>query len=102
VAPGGRDSLKTYTGEGIVYVSCGARSRNDTNGKTGESFESYGKAPTPVVDLKAGIIFLKANDDALPGSADRIFSEGTSGGGQMSSMLGASGNMEEYYRISME
>lgn len=95
--PGGWNKFAPYTSEGIIYISCGARSRNDTNGLEGDEFESFGKAPTPVVDLKAGIIFLKANADAIPGNVDRIFSEGTSGGGQMSSMLGASGNMEEYY-----
>ena len=97
-APGGWHKAKGYTDNGFVYSSCGARSRNDTNGGTpGEDYENYGKAPTPVVDLKAGVMFVKANDEAIPGDKGRIFSEGTSGGGQMSSILGASGNMEEYY-----
>lgn len=98
ISPGGWHSVKGYTENGFVYISCGARSRNDTNnGTVGENFEHYGKAPTAVVDLKAGVIFVKANDAVIPGDKGRIFSEGTSGGGQMSSILGASGNMEEYY-----
>lgn len=97
-APGGWRGVKGYTENGFVYISCGARSRNDTNGGTvGEDYENYGKAPTAVADLKAGLIFVRANTDVIPGDKDRIFSEGTSGGGEMSSVLGASGNMEEYY-----
>ncbi|MDY3766334.1 MAG: hypothetical protein SO016_06490 [Lachnospiraceae bacterium] len=97
-APGGWRGVKGYTENGFVYISCGARSRNDTNGGTvGEDYENYGKAPTAVADLKAGLMFVRANADVIPGDKDRIFSEGTSGGGEMSSVLGASGNMEEYY-----
>lgn len=39
---------------------------------------------------------------AIPGDKDRIISIGTSGGGQMSSILGASGNMPEYYEYLYE
>ena len=84
----------TYIKEGMIYVSAGARSRNavDQSG-----LYNTGKAPTPIVDLKAGIIAIRANDDILPGNRDHIISVGTSGAGQMSSLLGASGNMSEYY-----
>lgn len=78
---------------GMIYVSCGSRSRDakDENGL------ASGKAPTPVVDLKAGVIALRANADVIPGDKNKIISVGASGGGQMSSILGASGNMDEYY-----
>ena len=79
----------SYLAEGFVYVSCGARSRNAENGT--------GKMPAPVVDLKAAVRYLRLNDAVIPGDAERIISDGTSGGGQMSSILGATGNMEEYY-----
>ena len=83
----------SYIAEGFVYVTAGARSRDavDENGL------HTGKAPTPVVDLKSGVIALRANNEVIPGDKNRIISIGTSGGGQMSSILGASGNMPEYY-----
>lgn len=77
-----------YVGEGFVFVNCGARSRD-----AGE----YGKSPCAVVDQKSAIRTLRLNADVIPGDMDRIFSVGASGGGQMSSILGASGNMDEYY-----
>ena len=79
-----------YIAEGFVYVSCGARSRGA--GENGE-----GKAPAPVVDLKSAVRTLRLNADVIPGDENKIVSVGTSGGGQMSSILGASGNMDEYY-----
>ena len=79
-----------YINEGFVYISCGARSRGA--GENGE-----GKAPAPVVDLKSAVRMLRLNADVIPGDEEKIVSVGTSGGGQMSSILGASGNMDEYY-----
>ena len=88
----------SYIEQGFVYVTAGARSRDaqDENGA------ATGKAPTQVVDLKSGVIALRANRDVIPGSTDRIISIGTSGGGQMSSIFGASGNMPEYYEYLYE
>ena len=83
----------TFIENGFVFVNCGARSRD-----AGE----YGKAPTPVVDLKSAVRTLRANADVIPGDEEKIISIGTSGGGQMSSILGASGNMEEYYSYLYE
>lgn len=78
-----------YLAEGFVFISVGARSRNAENGT--------GKMPAPVVDQKAAVRYLRLNDAVIPGDKDKIISEGTSGGGQMSSILGATGNMDEYY-----
>ena len=78
---------------GMIYVSCGSRSRDAKS----EDGTMTGKAPTPVADLKAGVIALRANDEVIPGDKSKIISVGASGGGQMSSALGATGNMEEYY-----
>ena len=83
----------SYIEQGFVYVTAGARSRDAVD----ENGVAAGKAPTQVVDLKSGVIALRANRDIIPGSTDRIISVGTSGGGQMSSIFGASGNMPEYY-----
>ena len=87
-----------YIQEGFLYVTAGARSRD----AYGEDGLATGKAPTQMVDLKSGIIELRANSDVIPGDKDRIISIGTSGGGQMSSILGASGNMPEYYEYMYE
>ncbi len=76
---------------GMIYVSCGSRSRDAMN----ESVHT-GKMPTPVTDLKAGVIALRANNDVIPGDKNKIISVGASGGGQMSSALGATGNMKQY------
>ena len=88
----------SYIAQGFVYVTAGARSRDavDENGL------HTGKAPTQVVDLKSGVISLRANRDVIPGNTDRIISVGTSGGGQMSSIFGASGNMPEYFEYLYE
>lgn len=83
----------SYIAEGFIYVTAGARSRDAVD----ENGVPTGKAPTQVVDLKSGVIALRANTDVIPGDKERIVSIGTSGGGQMSSILGASGNMPEYY-----
>ena len=52
-----------------------------------------------MADLKAGIRYfryLQAEQNAVPGNANRIFSFGHSGGGAQSSILGASGNSNVY------
>lgn len=79
-----------YIENGFVYVNCGARSRGA--GENGE-----GKAPAPVVDLKSAVRTLRLNAENIPGDEEKIISIGTSGAGEMSSILGASGNMEEYW-----
>ncbi|MBQ9347152.1 MAG: hypothetical protein IJT94_07425, partial [Oscillibacter sp.] len=83
----------SYIEQGMVYVTAGARSRD----AVGEDGTLTGKAPMQMADLKSGVIQLRANRDVIPGDTDRIVSVGTSGGGQMSSIFGASGNMAEYY-----
>ena len=89
----------SYIEQGMIYVTAGARSRD---AKSEDGSMITGKAPTQVVDLKSGVIALRANGDVIPGNKDRIISIGTSGGGQMSSILGASGNMPEYYEYLYE
>lgn len=89
----------SYIEQGMIYVTAGARSRD---AKSEDGTTATGKVPTQVVDLKSGVIALRANGDVIPGNKDRIISVGTSGGGQMSSILGASGNMPEYYQYLYE
>ena len=76
---------------GYVVASVGARGRTL---KDGEKF--IGKAPAAVIDLKAAVRYLKFNDKFMPGDANKIISNGTSAGGAMSALLGASANAKEY------
>ncbi|WP_106743115.1 subtype B tannase, partial [Neisseria iguanae] len=72
--------------KGYVVASAGARGRTSANGK----------APAAVADLKAAIRYLKANDKVMPGDAGKIIANGTSAGGALSALLGATGNHRDY------
>jgi acetyl esterase/lipase len=58
----------------------------------------YGTAPAAVVDLKAAIRYLRFNKGRIPGNTDQIVSTGTSAGGALSALLGASGDSPRYAR----
>lgn len=72
-----------YTGAGFIYVNAGCRGRDDG-------------APAGVTDLKAAIRYIRYNEGNIPGSMERIFSFGMSGGGAQSALLGATGDSELY------
>ena len=76
-------STASYTEAGFVYVYAGCRGRE-------------AGAPTGVTDLKAAIRYIRYTGDTVPGSVDRIFSFGMSGGGGQSALLGATGDSELY------
>ena len=77
---------------GFVVASPGARGRSVKN-----SAGVYtGKAPAGLVDLKAAISYLRYNDKIIPGDKSKIISNGTSAGGAMSTLLGATGNNGDY------
>jgi hypothetical protein len=77
---------------GYVYIDVATRSRN----VVGADGKYSGKSPSVVVDAKAAVRYLKLNDALMAGSAKRIVVNGTSGGGGLSSILGASGNSVDY------
>ncbi|MER5950432.1 subtype B tannase [Streptomyces sp. NPDC001904] len=77
---------------GYVFVDVANRSR----GLVGADGSSPGKAPAAAVDAKGAVRYLRLNDASMPGSAERIVVNGTSGGGALSSVLGASGNDSAY------
>ncbi len=77
---------------GYVFADVATRSR----GFLAADGTWQGKAPAPVVDAKAAVRYLRLNDAAMPGSAERIVVNGTSGGGALVSILGASGNSDDY------
>ena len=72
--------------KGYVVVSPGARGRT----------QKQGKAPAAIVDLKVAVRYLRFNDARMPGDAEKIISNGTSAGGALSVLLGASGNSADY------
>lgn len=94
-----RSCETSYMEQGFIYVTCGARSRD---AMSSDGTVHTGKAPMQMADLKSGVIELRANDSIIPGDKNKIISVGTSGGGQMSSIFGASGDMKEYYPYMYE
>ncbi|WP_084349563.1 subtype B tannase [Moraxella oblonga] len=86
------NSLMVALSKGFVVASAGARGRTLKN----ETGDYIGKAPSAIVDLKAAVRYLKANDKAMMGDANKIISNGTSAGGALSALLGASGNSSDY------
>ncbi|MEV0902138.1 subtype B tannase [Actinoplanes sp. NPDC049802] len=83
---------------GWVVVSVGARGRD--NKSADGTF--YGKAPAVIVDLKAAVRYLRSNKDVFPGDTDKIVSNGTSAGGAVSTLLGASGDSDLYAKYLTE
>ncbi|MET7567109.1 subtype B tannase [Streptomyces sp. NPDC005492] len=83
---------------GYVVVEPGARGRTLKN----SSGEYYGTAPAAIVDLKAAVRYVKSNKGRIPGDVERIVSAGTSAGGALSSLLGASGDSPLYDKYLKE
>lgn len=81
--------------EGCVVALPGARGRNSTITKGGETIYT-GRAPKGLLDLKAAVRFLRHFDKEMLGDAEKIITNGTSAGGAMSSLLGTSGNNPAY------
>ena len=83
-APDGFDgSYAEFLSAGFVVAAAGCRGREDG-------------APAGVTDLKAAIRYARYNAGHIPGNMERIFSEGMSGGGAQSALLGATGDAPEY------
>jgi hypothetical protein len=79
-------TVATYTNAGLIYLWAGCRGR--THG-----------APLGVTDLKAATRYyryLQAEQNAVPGNTNCIFSFGMSGGGAQSAIFGVSGNNSLY------
>ena len=89
---GKANSLTYALSKGYVVVAPGARGRTLTDNKGNYT----GKAPAAIVDLKAAVRYLYLNDEVMPGDANKIVSNGTSAGGALSALLGATGNSQDY------
>ena len=93
---------------GYVVACAGVRGRTTgmatdeffVGSKTGnnatENGKMTGRAPALIVDMKAAIRYLRHNRDMVPGNVERIITNGTSAGGALSAMTGASGNSKDY------
>ncbi|MCP9756125.1 alpha/beta hydrolase [Lacihabitans sp. CCS-44] len=90
--PYNNKTVLTALSKGYIVASAGARGRTNRN----ERGELIGKAPAGIVDLKAAVRYLKFNDKLMAGDANKIISNGTSAGGAMSTLLGATGNHADY------
>ncbi len=88
---GPRCYAQQYIDHGLIYVSAGCRGREsrDQNGK-------LVKGPCALVDLKTAIRFLRHNRVCLPGDWEKIITVGWSAGGAMSTLLGVTGDNENF------
>ncbi len=76
-------SFTEFMENGLIYAHIGCRGRD-------------AGAPAGVTDLKAGVRYLRYIDADMPGSTDRIFTFGMSGGGAQSALMGATGDSDLY------
>jgi len=77
---------------GYVVVSPGCRGRDNVS----SDGTYYGKAPAAIVDLKSAVRYIRHNKGIIPGNTDWIISTGSSAGGALSALLGASGDSRLY------
>lgn len=95
---------------GYVVVAPGIRGRNtgfvtkeffvggkaDNKNRDSSEGKAVGRAPGLIVDMKAVVRYLRHNKDVIPGDVEKIITSGTSAGGALSSLAGATGNAVEY------
>ena len=84
----GADAMQLALSRGLVVASPGARGRTSP------------KALAAIVDLKAAVRYLKANDKTMAGDARKIISNGTSAGGALSSIARRVGQPKRLRRPS--
>jgi hypothetical protein len=92
---GPREFAQQYLEAGFVYVTCGNRG-HESKGADGKY---VGRSPINLIDLKTGIRFLRHNRQEIPGDLDTIISVGWSAGGAMSTLLGVTGDNENYKEL---
>lgn len=74
----------------------GSGKENTGKENTGKEEKLTGRAPAIIVDMKAAIRYMRYNADVIPGDVEKIITNGTSAGGALSALAGASGNAKEY------
>lgn len=92
------DKVGAALARGFVYINMASRSRGAVapDGVYDDGIYQ-GKAPAAIVDAKAAVRYLRLNDSTMPGTANRIIVNGTSGGGAQTTQLGATGDSADYY-----
>lgn len=93
--PSPTDATGRALQEGYVVCIPGSRGNNSKIHRDGQIVYT-GIAPNGLLDLKAAVRYLRYNDDLIPGNSELIFTDGTSAGGAMSSLLGSTGNAKDY------
>lgn len=93
---------------GYVVMCVGVRGRNTGmdsaeffvggNATVAENTEKkmVGRAPAMIVDMKAAIRYMRHNKGIVPGDVEKIITSGTSAGGALSALAGATGNATDY------
>lgn len=94
--PSATDATGRALREGYIVVIPGARGSNSTVIQTPGDTIWTGRAPAGLIDLKSAIRYLRHNKAVIPGDTEKIITDGTSAGGAMSSLLGATGNNPAY------
>ncbi|MCD8310281.1 MAG: alpha/beta hydrolase [Prevotellaceae bacterium] len=94
--PSETDASGRALSEGYAVCIPGARGTNSTVTDADGNTVYTGRVPAGLLDLKAAVRYLRHNDALMPGNAEKIVSDGTSAGGAMSSLLGATGNHPIY------
>ena len=92
---GGANAALYALSNGYVVVSPAIRGQSLKH----ENGYETGKAPALIVDYKAAVRFVRFNRKAgrIPaGDTEKIISSGTSAGGALSALLGATGNAKDY------
>lgn len=96
MTPSATDATGRALAEGYVVCIPGSRGANSVVENESGTKIYTGTAPNGLLDLKAAVRYLRFNNDAIVGDAERIITDGTSAGGAMSSLLGATGNHPIY------
>lgn len=94
--PSATDATGRALLEGYVVCIPGSRGANSSITTPQGETRFTGKAPNGLLDLKAAVRYLKLNDAKMAGDATKIIVDGTSAGGAMASLLGATGNHPIY------
>jgi len=90
------DTVSAYIKSGIIFAYAGCRGRY-------EGKETYtAGAPWPITDLKSAIRYLRYNKNLLPGDTNRIYTQGMSGGGAQSCLMGVTGNSKLFTKYLEE
>lgn len=77
---------------GYVVVAPAIRGRSQQD----DAGNYTGKAPACIVDYKAAVRYVRYFAAEIPGDAEKIITNGTSAGGALSSLMGATGNHPDY------